>query len=93
MLYRLGYPESAIRDADEALRSARDIGQVGTLAYAVGLSALTEVLCSRFRVAEGRVAELLALSEKYGLPLIKGFGGLLQGCIFAATDRSDQATA
>jgi tetratricopeptide (TPR) repeat protein len=92
VLYRLGYPESAVRDADEALRSARDLGQVGTLAYAVGISALTEVLCSRFRVAEGRVAELLALSEKYGLPQIKGLGGLLQGCIFAATDRSDQAT-
>jgi predicted ATPase len=56
VLYRLGYPESAVRDTDEALRSARDLGQVGTLAYAVGLSALTEVLCSRFRVAEGRVA-------------------------------------
>jgi predicted ATPase len=48
-------------------------------------------LCSRFRVAEGRVAELLALSEKHGLPTIKGVGELLQGCICAATDRFDQA--
>ena len=36
--------------------------------------------------------ELLALSEKYGLPVMKAFGGLLRGCIFAATDWSDQAT-
>jgi hypothetical protein len=44
VLYRLGYPESAVRDADEALPSARDLGLVGTLAYAVGLSAPTEAV-------------------------------------------------
>jgi hypothetical protein len=91
VLYRLGYPESAIRDGDEALRFARDLGQVGTLGYAVGVGAVTEVLCSRFRVAEERVAELSELSEKYGLPVLKAFGALLRGCIFAATDRGAQA--
>jgi class 3 adenylate cyclase/predicted ATPase len=91
-LYRLGYPESAVRDLDEALRSARDLGQVGTLAYAVGVGAEVELLCGRLRVAETRVEELFTLSEKYGLPFWKGFGELLRGCIFAATDRADQAT-
>jgi class 3 adenylate cyclase/predicted ATPase len=92
VLYRLGYPESAVRDLDEALRSARDLGQVGTLAYAVGVGAEVEILCGRLRVAETRVEELFTLSEKYGLPFWKGFGELLRGCIFAATDRADQAT-
>jgi class 3 adenylate cyclase/predicted ATPase len=91
VLYRLGYPDRAVRDGDEALRFARDLGQVGTLAYAVGVGAVTELLCSRFRIAEERVAELSALSEKYGLPVLKAFGELLHGCIFAATDQSDQA--
>ena len=50
-----------------------------------------EILCSRFDVAEARVEELFALSEKLGLPLWKGIGGLLRGCVFAATDRADQA--
>ena len=35
VLYRLGYPESALRDADEALKSARDLGQAGTLAICI----------------------------------------------------------
>ena len=92
VLYRLGYPEKAVRDGDEALRSARDLGQAGTLVYAVGLGALLEILCGRFGVAEARVEELLALSEKHGLQLWRGMGGLLRGCIFAVTDRVDQAT-
>ncbi len=92
VLCRLGYPEGAVRDCDEALRSARDLGQAGTLAYALGIGALTEILCSRFLVCESRVEELFALSEKYRLPLWKGLSGFLRGCIFAATDRADQAT-
>jgi class 3 adenylate cyclase/predicted ATPase len=92
VLYRLGYPDSAVRDLDEALRSARDLGQVGTLVYAVGVGAEVEILCGRLRVAETRVEELFTLCEKYGLPFWKGFGELLRGCIFAATDRADQAT-
>ena len=92
VLYRLGYPESALVDGDEALKGARDLGQAGTLLYAAGVGAFSEIHCGRFRVAEARVEELFALSEKYGLPFWRGFGELLRGCIFVATDRGDQAT-
>ena len=92
VLYRLGYPESALVDGDEALKGARDLGQAGTLLYAAGVGAFSEIHCGRFRVAEARVDELFALSEKYGLPFWRGFGELLRGCIFVATDRGDQAT-
>ena len=34
----------------------------------------------------------LRYPKNYGLPLWKGFGELLRGCIFVATDRGDQAT-
>ena len=92
VLYRLGYPESALVDGDEALKGARDLGQAGTLLYAAGVGAFSEIHCGRFRVAEARVDELFALSEEYGLPFWRGFGELLRGCIFVATDRGDQAT-
>jgi predicted ATPase len=91
VLYRLGYPESALKDAEEALKSARELGQIGTLIYALLFATVAELSCSRFGGAEVRVNELMALSEKYGLPLWKGFGEFMQGCIFAATDRADQA--
>jgi hypothetical protein len=32
----LGYPEAARRDAEHALKDAREIGQAGTLMYALG---------------------------------------------------------
>ena len=92
VLCRLGYPESALADADEALKRARDLGQAGTLLYAVFVGTLSEIHCGRFRVAEARVEELSGLSEKYGLPFWRGFGELLRGCIFVATDRGDYAT-
>jgi class 3 adenylate cyclase/predicted ATPase len=92
VLCRLGYPESALVDADEAVKAARNLGQAGTLLYAVGVGVFPEILCGRFRVAEARVEELFALSEKYGLPFWRGLSELLRGCIFAATDRGDQAT-
>jgi predicted ATPase len=92
VLYRLGYPESALWDADEALKCARDLGQAGTLIYALMGVVIFEIMCSRFDVAEAYVEEMFALSEKLGLPLWKGFGELLRGWVFAATDRADQAT-
>jgi predicted ATPase len=92
VLCHLGYPESARVDVDEAVKDARDLGQAGTLVYAVGVGALSEIHCGRFRLAEARVEELFALSEKYGLPFWRGFGELLRGCIFVATDRGDHAT-
>ena len=92
VLCHLGYPERARVDVDEAVKGARDLGQAGTLVYAVGVGTLSEIHCGRFRLAEARVEELFALSEKYGLPFWRGFGELLRGCIFVATDRGDQAT-
>ena len=45
VLYRLGYPERALVDVDEALKYARDLGQAGTLAYALMGAVLVEMLC------------------------------------------------
>ena len=92
VLYRLGYPDGARVDVDEAVKCARDLGQAGTLLYALLGAAFFEVVCGRFDLAEAPVEEMSALSEKLGLPLWKGFGELLRGCIFVATDRGDQAT-
>ena len=35
-LWLLGYPEAALADAEHALKDAREIGQAGTLMYALG---------------------------------------------------------
>jgi len=90
--YRLGYSDSAMRDADQAWKSARDLGLVGTIVYAALATAILEISFGRFAIAEARAEELFALSAKHGLALFKAFSGLLRGWIFAATQRSDDAT-
>jgi class 3 adenylate cyclase/tetratricopeptide (TPR) repeat protein len=91
VLYHLGYPESAFRDVDEALKSARELGQTGTLLYALLHASLIELLCSRFGKAEAFVEEIIALSEKNGLAYWKLLARLWLGLVFAATDRGDEA--
>jgi tetratricopeptide (TPR) repeat protein len=91
VLYHLGYPESALRDAEEALKSARELGQTGTLLYALMFTSLVELLCGRFGKADALVGEVIALSEKYGLAYWKMLARLWRGLVFAATDRGDEA--
>jgi class 3 adenylate cyclase/predicted ATPase len=91
VLYRLGYPESALKDADAGLESAREVGQAGTLAYALFGAGILDVLCGRFRSAEQYVDELSALSEKYGLASWKICAGLVRGWVFAATEKGNEA--
>ena len=40
-LWLLGYPEAALRDADDALKNAREIGHAATLMYALTYATLT----------------------------------------------------
>jgi predicted ATPase len=91
VLYRIGYPESALRDADAGLKSAREVGQAGTLAYALFGAGILDVLCSKSHSAEQCVDELSALSEKYGLASWKICAGLVRGWVFAATEKGDEA--
>jgi hypothetical protein len=44
-LWSLGYPEAALRDADDALKNAREIGQAATLMHALAITATPYILC------------------------------------------------
>ena len=90
-LYRLGYPESALRDAEEALKSARELGQTGTLAVALLFASTVNFFCGKFGEAEDRAQELIALAEKYGLAYWKDLAGMFGGWVCAATNRGDGA--
>jgi hypothetical protein len=68
----LGYPERALSHTEQAFRSARDLAQTGTLAYALmgragELGEFLNFLCSRFVIADARAEELSVLSQKHGL--------------------------
>jgi class 3 adenylate cyclase/predicted ATPase len=90
-LYRLGYLESALRDAEEALKSARELSQTGTLAVALLFASTVNFLCGKFGEAEDRAQELFALSEKYGLSIWKVLAEVCYGWVLAVTERGDGA--
>ena len=50
-LWLLGYPEAALRDTEEALRIARDLGQAATLMYALAHVGVPNILCGRYEAA------------------------------------------
>src|SRR5262249_58014811 len=50
-IWVLGYPEAALADADNAIKIARDIGQAGTLMYALVITAYTLIHCGNYAAA------------------------------------------
>ncbi len=54
-LWLLGHPAAALRDADDALKIAREIGQAGTLMFALWLITIPYILCGNCSVATARI--------------------------------------
>ena len=91
-LWPLGYPEAALRDADDALRNAREIGQAATLMLALCITALPYTLCGNRAAAAAQAQELVALAEEKGSLFWKAYGMVSQGCVLALTGRASDAT-
>jgi predicted ATPase len=91
-LWSLGYPEAALRDTDEALKNAREMGQAATLMYGLAHTAIPYTLCGNCAAAAAHAQELVALTEEKGAPFWKAFGMLNQGSVLALTGRASDAT-
>ena len=91
-LWLLGYPEAALRDADDALRNAREIGQAATLMYALYHASIPYTLCGNRAAAAAQAQELVALAEEKGSLFWKAYGMVSQGCVLALTGRASDAT-
>jgi hypothetical protein len=58
VLWMLGYPDAAVRDADEAVKYAREIGHAATLLYALTYTPIsTYIWCGNYTTAEAIVEE------------------------------------
>ena len=90
-LWLLGYPEAALADAKDALDDAREIGQAGTLMYALFNTSVTPVFCRNYAAVNAQLNELFALADEKGAALWKALGMLNQGVLFTLTGRSDDA--
>jgi class 3 adenylate cyclase/predicted ATPase len=82
-LWLLGYPEAALSDAEQALSGAREIGQVGTLMFALFHTCLPHVMCGKYATARSLVDELTALAGQKGAIIWKAWAKLSHGRMFA----------
>jgi predicted ATPase len=90
-LWLLGYPEAALRDADDALRDARELGQAGPLMLALSNAAVSYTLCGNCAAAAAHAQELVVLAEEKGALPWKAYGMENQGCVPALTGRASDA--
>ena len=91
-LWLLGYPDAALADAAHALKHAREIGQAGTLMYALTLPSWISILCGEYAAANAHSDEAVALAEEKGSTLFwKTLGTLPRGCVLALTGKASDA--
>jgi predicted ATPase len=91
-LWLLGYPEAALRDADDALRNARELGQAATLMVALFNTLIPYTLCGNLAAVAAPAQELVALAEEKGSLFWKACGMTNQGWVLALTGRASDAT-
>ena len=87
----LAYPEAAISDSDQAVSDARDIGQAGSLMYALLMSSFTHTFCGNYAIATALVNEVTAWADEKGSFFWNAIGTLLQAEIFALNDNATAA--
>jgi predicted ATPase len=87
----LGYPEAALAAAHYAVKSAREIGQAGSLMQALDISVAPLILCGDYLAAKTQLEELTALAEEKGAALWKAEGMILRGWVSALTGKASNA--
>jgi predicted ATPase len=90
-LWSLGYPEAALADIERAVKDARDIGHVATLAFALWGQCWMWIDCGEHAAADGLVRELFDLAEEKGALFWKSLGTLQQGTLLAMTGKAAEA--
>jgi predicted ATPase len=82
-LWMLGFPGAALRDVDQAVSEARQIGHAVTLMFALFNGACVQGMGGRFEVATAQNNELCALADEKGSGFWGSAGLLLKGWLLA----------
>ena len=90
-LWLLGYPEAALSDAEYSLKDAREVGQAGTLMFALANTSVTQIFCGNYATADTQSEELVALADKKATLLWHAIGKMNKGSILALTDKASAA--
>ena len=91
VLWLLGYPEVALKDADCALEEAREIGHAATLMFTLNFPILINTYCGNYDAANESIKELDVLAEEKGAPFRKAEGVLRRGYVLTLTGKTVKA--
>jgi predicted ATPase len=84
-LWLLGYSDRAVADTSQAMKRAREIGQVATLMFTLAHTPLPLVLSGDYAIASDHADEVVALANEKGAPHWKAIGTILQGVLMGLT--------
>jgi class 3 adenylate cyclase/predicted ATPase len=87
----LGYPQTALADAEHALKVARELGHSATLMYVLNFSAWTNIFCGNYARANALVDEFSAFKDQTGSLFWGAWGMMLRGCLLALTGKASDA--
>jgi class 3 adenylate cyclase/predicted ATPase len=87
----LGYPDTALRDADCALIEARQLEHAATLMFTLNFPILINTYCGNYDAASKHLEELVALAEEKGAPFRKAEGVLRRGYILILMGQATRA--
>jgi tetratricopeptide (TPR) repeat protein len=90
-LWTLGYPEAALADAADALKDAREIGQVVSLMYALLHTSPTHIYAGNYQTAIAQLSEVVALANERGAVFWKAHGMMHESCVLALTGQAANA--
>jgi predicted ATPase len=90
-LWLLGYPETALEDADCALKEARQIEHAATLMFTLNFPILVNTYCGNYDAANELLEELAALAEEKRAPFRKAEGVLRRGYVLTLTGQAAKA--
>jgi class 3 adenylate cyclase/predicted ATPase len=90
-VWMLGYPEVALRGADEAVRNAREIGEAATLMFALSHTGIPYTLGGNYALVAAHSQELGDLADEKGSLFWKAIAMMRQGSVLALAGRAADA--
>jgi predicted ATPase len=84
-LWMLGYPTAALEDADQAISSAREIGETATLMYALFWASNVHTVRGNYATASALVDELISVADEASAVQWSANGMMTRGWILALT--------
>ena len=90
-LWLLGFPEAALKDAENAVTYGRETGQAASLMFVLYVTAILRILRGDYSVATAQAQELFLIADEKGALLWKASGMMFEGCVLASTGKSSEA--